>query len=259
MLFGTAHPYGRSLEIEDIDQRISQDLLKGYYEQQLLHGPELIISGNLSDGLIEGLQIFSALENVLPEEKQLGIGDSGKSETIIPRKESLQSSIRWGRRIVHKTHPDFIGLLILNEIFGGFFGSRLMKNIREAKGYTYGIHSSILTHLQDSLWVVGTDVKKEFVSDTMAQIHLEADRLREMPVKDEELTLVKNYLMGNFLSSLETSFSLADKFKNIHFYGLDYSYYDRYLDALHSISPYDIQALADKYLATTAFKTVLVG
>ena len=259
LLYGHLHPYGRELETDDIGQRITREYLLQYYNQDLLRGIEIIISGKLTDQLIEDLQIFNDLPVISPQDKLWDIEDGRDASVVIPKKDSLQSSVRLGRRIIHKAHPDFIGLLILNEIFGGFFGSRLMKNIREDKGYTYGIHSSIVNHVKDSFWIIGTDVKKEFVDDTIDQIYFEADRLRNEPIGTEELEVVRNYMLGNFLSSLETSFSLADKFKNIYFFGQDYSFYDKYIDIINTITAQDIQELANKYLDGHTFKQVVVG
>jgi zinc protease len=171
----------------------------------------------------------------------------------------FQTSIRYGRRIIHKDHEDHASLVVLNELLGGFFGSRLMKNIREDKGYTYGVHSSLVHQIRDSYWIIGTDVKKEFAEDTLREIRNEFSRLRNDPVDPGELEMVKNYLMGNFLSSIETSFSLADKFKNIYFFNLGYSYYDNYLENLNTVSADRILELANKYLDEDAFRLVMVG
>jgi len=259
LLYGKAHPYGRALETDEIDQSLSREQLIKYYRQDLLNGLEIIISGKISDSLIESLQILNDLPVIAPQDKLWDIEAGGNSEKVISKKDSLQSSIRLSRRIIPKTHPDFTGLIVLNEVFGGFFGSRLMKNIRDDKGYTYGIHSSIVSHLRDSFWMVGTDVKKEFTADAIDQIYFEAERLRNEPVGIEELKIVRNYMMGNFLSSLETSFSLADKFKNIYFFGQDYSFYDKYIDTINTITALEIQELANTYLDKTEFKRVIVG
>jgi len=259
LLFGNTHPYGRSLEIEDMDDKLNADLLRQYYQEDLLNDVEIIISGNVPDQLIASLEVLK----ILPADKRKlmthEFDDIAISETIIEKSDSLQSSIRLGRRIISKTHEDFIGLIILNEFFGGFFGSRLMKNIREDKGYTYGIHSSIVSHIHDSFWVIGTDVKKEFVSDTIDQVLFEMDRLRDDQVGQEELNLVKNYMLGNFISSLETSFALADKFKNIHFFEQDYSFYDRYVDTINTITSQKLQDLAHRYLEKENFKKAVIG
>jgi predicted Zn-dependent peptidase len=259
LLFGQEHPYGRALEIVNIDQDLNSGLLVEYYNQHLLCGAEIIISGKIRNELLDDLQIFNDMPVKPPRKKSHEVSKSAMSEKIINKHDSLQSSIRLGRRIIPKTHKDFIGLIILNELFGGYFGSRLMKNIREEKGYTYGIHSSIVSHLHNSMWIIGTDVKKEFVDDTINQIRLEADKLKSDPIGRDELILIRNYMMGNFLSDLETSFALADKFKNIYFFGQDYSFYDRYIETINTIGPKEIQELASKYLDMSEFKRVVVG
>jgi predicted Zn-dependent peptidase len=259
LLFGQEHPYGRALEIVNIDQDLNSGLLVEYYNQHLLCGAEIIISGKIRNELLDDLQIFNDMPVKPPRKKSHEVSKSAMSEKIINKHDSLQSSIRLGRQIIPKTHKDFIGLIILNELFGGYFGSRLMKNIREEKGYTYGIHSSIVSHLHNSMWIIGTDVKKEFVDDTINQIRLEADKLKSDPIGRDELILIRNYMMGNFLSDLETSFALADKFKNIYFFGQDYSFYDRYIETINTIGPKEIQELASKYLDMSEFKRVVVG
>ena len=258
VLYGPDHPYGRALEYDDFDQ-IKQEHINQYYRKALLHGIEIIISGQISEDLINVLEVFNDLPKVDPSEALHNIVGSNDEDIRIHKKDSLQSSLRMGSRKISKSHPDFPGLIILNELFGGFFGSRLMKNIREDKGYTYGIHSSIVSHIHDSYLVIGADVKKEFVDDTIDQIYHEARRLNDEMVEARELTIVKNYLLGNFLSSLETSFALADKFKNIYFFGQDYSFYDKYIEKINSITPSEIQELANKYLNESAFKSVIVG
>jgi predicted Zn-dependent peptidase len=259
LLYGNTHPYGRALEIEDMDNKLNPGILKQYYRERLLNDVEIIISGKVTDELLKSLEVLNFLTVATSELVEHSFGDIGRSETTFEKADSLQSSIRLGRRIIHKTHKDYIGLAILNELFGGFFGSRLMKNIREEKGYTYGIHSSIVSNIYDSFWIIGTDVKKEFVNDTVDQVYFEMDRLRNDWISREELDLVQNYMLGNFISSLETSFALADKFKNIHFFSQDYSFYDRYLEAINSITPQRLKELANIYLEPAVFKKAVVG
>jgi len=259
LLFGKAHPYGRLLSIQDIEENINIKNLKNYYENRLLNKIEIIISGNINDYILKTLDVFS----ILPNDEFFGIDHpdiSVKNNKVFEeRPESLQSSIRIGRKTIPKTHPDYIGLIVLNEVFGGFFGSRLMANIREDKGYTYGVHSSLISLQHDDYLVIGTDVKKEYAEKTVEEIFKEAQKLIDTPIIQDELDLVKNHLLGNFLSSLETSFSLAEKFKNIYLSGMDYGFYDQYIDTIHSIKASELQALANTYLQPSAFSQVRVG
>lgn len=259
ILFGPEHPYGRSLEVGDIENHINRENLLEYYRQKLLAGMEIVISGNLTPELTGEMELFSDIPFTGISESKNNHSFSAEPERRISVEGSSQTSIRYGRKIIPKDHEDYASLVVLNEIMGGFFGSRLMKNIREDKGYTYGIHSSLVHLIHDSYWIIGTDVKKEFAEDTMSEILNEFRKLREEPVGAEELEMVRNYLMGNFLSSMETSFSLADKFKNIYFFNLGYEYYDHYLESLHSISAARIQEMANKYLDEEVCRLVMVG
>ena len=122
LLFGHAHPYGKELMVEDINRDLSRDLLIQYYNQDLLNGIELIISGQISDRLIKDLQVFNDLPVILPQERSWLIETGADRKVMIPKKDSLQASIRLGRHIIPKSHADYLGLSVLNVIFGGFFG-----------------------------------------------------------------------------------------------------------------------------------------
>ena len=218
-----------------------------------------MVSGNIDDDQISLFDIFSDKKYSDPDIVEYQDHVPSESTVYLEVEDSIQSSIRIGRRIISKNHPDHFGLIILNEILGGYFGSRLMKNIREDKGYTYGIYSSLAHYVQDNFWVIGSDVGKQFIEPTLEEVFKEFKRLQEEPLDHTELETVKNYMLGNFLSSLETSFSLAGKFKKVHFFGLNYDYYDKYIDTIHTINAKRLQDLAGKYLNREDFKIVTVG
>jgi predicted Zn-dependent peptidase len=159
----------------------------------------------------------------------------------------------------NKTHPDFVGLSILNTLLGGYFGSRLMSNIREDKGFTYGIGSALVSLQQAGYFFIATEVGTQVTNETLTEIYREIDRLQNEPVGKEELRIVKNYLVGAFMRSIDGPFAQADKLKGVYFYGLDYGYYDRYLEVLRSISSDDLRHLAVKYLNKSDLTEVVVG
>src|SRR5690606_40381915 len=112
--------------------------------------------------------------------------------SVVPRAHaekqgSLQTSLRIGRKAISRTHPDFPALIFMNHILGGYFGSRLMKNIREDKGLTYGIHASIHIMARDSYLVIGTDVNKENAKVARSEVGKELDRLCSEEITSEEL------------------------------------------------------------------------
>lgn len=261
MLFGTSHPYGQSLEIEDIGGSINPESLKHYHSGQLLKDMELILTGKIKEEHIHLLDTVFHLEPPVfaPAERRENAGMIRPGLKKIPKPGSLQASLRYGKRIIQKTHPDYPGLMVLNELLGGFFGSRLMKNIREEKGYTYGIYSSIHNFLYDSYFVISADLIREHTLQAIEEINKELIRLQTEPAGEEEMEIVRNYMLGSFLSSLETSFSLTEKFKSIYFHGLGYDYYDRYLETVKTITPRQIQDLAAKYLSASEMSLVTVG
>ena len=138
-------------------------------------------------------------------------------------------------------------MLIANEILGGYFGSRLMKNIREEKGLTYGIYSQSVTHMQESYWVIGADIKKDLVNLAVDEINNEISELENKGVDQDELEIVTNYMAGSFLSSINTPFDLIDKFKLVHYHDLSYDYYKDFYERLFTITSEDIQKMTSTY------------
>ncbi len=259
MLFGAGHPYGKSLDIADVDG-ITRGSLQEYRGSGLFNQPTIVVSGGISD---QDLKVIDKALTTLPQahlaKPTIEPQEARDQHQVIEKEGALQSSIRLAQRSISKHHPDYFGLVVLNEIFGGYFGSRLMKNIREEKGYTYGIHSSLVHLIEDQMMMIGTDVNREFTQATIDEINLEMDKLRQDFVSDGELSSVKNYMLGSFLSSINTPFSLADKFKSIYFHGLDYSYYESFVDGVKSVGSTEIRDLAGKYLVEDRFSSVVVG
>jgi predicted Zn-dependent peptidase len=178
---------------------------------------------------------------------------------VIEKSEALQSAIRIGQIMINRTHPDFPALQVLNAILGGYFGSRLMANIREDKGYTYGIGSALVSLQSTGYFFIASEVGADVCGSAIQEIEKEVKRLQTELVDQEELKLVKNYMMGSMLGSLENAFSHADKFKNIHFFGLGYDYYDRYVHTLKNVQSEDLLNLANQYLNFDQFEKVIVG
>jgi predicted Zn-dependent peptidase len=160
---------------------------------------------------------------------------------------------------MNRNHPDYQKFLVVNELLGGFFGSRLMKNIREDKGFTYGIGSSINVFEHEAYLVIGTDVKKEVTSQTYEEIAKEIKILQTALVPEEELDIVKNYILGSFMGSINTPFSLIDKFKTLYYNNLTYDYYDRYYEVVTNITAENIKEIAEEYLNFDEMIKVSVG
>ena len=171
----------------------------------------------------------------------------------------LFSLLFMGMPLINRTHPDFPSVQVLNTVLGGYFGSRLMANIREDKGYTYGIGSGMSSLKHAGTLFIATEVGAEVCKATLTEIEKEINILKTELIPEKELALVKNYLLGSLLGSLENVFSHADKFKTLYFAGLGYEYYDRYTEVIKTINAYELLKLANQYLDFDKFYKVIVG
>ena len=186
--------------------------------------------------------------------------DSKKgAELLIEKPDAIQSAIRMGMLSFTRNHPDFPGFQVLNCLLGGYFGSRLMANIREDKGYTYGIGSAVVSLKDAGYFFIATEVGTDVCQSALHEIEKEIGLLKTETIAEEELSLVRNYMLGSMLGSLENAFSHADKFKNVYFSGLDYEYYHRYIHTVKTITAQDLNQLANRYLNTDQFTKVVVG
>ena len=147
----------------------------------------------------------------------------------------------------------------MNEVLGGYFGSRLMKNIREEKGYTYGISSNVGAFREAGQLMIGTDVKREFTQQTIEEVWKEVRLLQTEPVGDDELMTVKNYMAGEFVGSLNTPFEIADRYKLILLDGLPADFLSHYIARIRAVTAQDVQQMAQTYLAEGSLIEVVVG
>ena len=184
---------------------------------------------------------------------------STDNSIYIEKKDALQSAIRIGKLMPNKTHKDYFGLQILNTVLGGYFGSRLMKNIREDKGYTYGIGSGIMSLKEVGYFFISTEVGSDVTQKALAEIYKELEIIRTEKIPTEELELVKNYLLGQLLKSCDGPFNMAALFDSVNEYGLDYTFYNNYIKTIKEITPEKLLHLAIKYLAKADLKEVVAG
>ncbi|MBN8784683.1 MAG: peptidase M16 [Sphingobacteriales bacterium SCN 48-20] len=259
-LFGEEHPYGRYTKDEDFDTLNREELLQ-FYRQYYQQGRFIIfVAGKLPSDLEALLnEYFGDLPTqpvTLPTHALQPATE--KKYRISNDPDGVQGSIRIAREFPNRHHPDFIRVQTLNSLFGGFFGSRLMSNIREDKGYTYGIHSYLLNHIHDSAWMISTEAGKEVCEATIAEVYKEMKELREVAVDDEELSLVKNFMIGSILGDLDGPFQIIGRWKNLILNGLDDQYFYKSIETIKSITPQELQELANRYLVEKDFYELVV-
>lgn len=261
VLFGDTL-YGYDIAATDYD-KLSRDQLNTYFK--LAYQPKnctVIISGKVNEDTITLIDKYFGSDwnnSIDVKENEFKFTTGSGQEHFMERADALQSAIRIGKVSINRKHADFPGLQVLNTIFGGYFGSRLMANIREDKGFTYGIGSALVSLKNTGYFFIASEVGAEVCSATLTEIEKEITLLKEQPVTEGELALVRNYMLGSMLGSLENSLSHADKFKNVYFSGLDYDYYKNYINTVRNIGPDELQALANRYLNFNSFEKVIVG
>lgn len=261
-VYGEDHPYGTYTNVEDIDGLTLEDL-KIFYNSHYINGScSIFVSGKAPANtfeLLNGLFGKLPLSNLSYQPTTAAYQSiSEKKHRIENDKDGVQGSIRLARHFPNRHHPDFQDALVLNAIFGGYFGSRLMSNIREDKGYTYGIHSYVQNHIGQSAWLISTEAGKDVCEATIAEIYKEMKLLREELVDEEELMLVRNYMLGIILGDLDGPFQIMGRWKNILLNNLNESYFYSSINVIKNISAEQIKQLANKYLVEEDFYELVV-
>lgn len=259
-LYGENHPYGKYSKLEEFDTLNREQLLdfyKKYYQQGKL---VLFVAGKLPADIASLLdQYFGDLPNQPVALQEIMAQPAADRKYRITNDEAgVQGSVRMARSFPNRHHPDFMKVMVLNTLFGGFFGSRLMSNIREEKGYTYGIHSFIQNHIHDTAWMISTEAGKDVCEATIEEVYKEMKLLREQIVDEEELLLVRNYMMGGILGDLDGPFQIMGRWKNIVLNNLTEQYFYDSIHTIKTISAEELQFLAQKYLKPEEFYELVV-
>ncbi|RYY54068.1 MAG: insulinase family protein, partial [Chitinophagaceae bacterium] len=259
-LYGEAHPYGKYSSEADFDALQRKELVE-FYQQYYRDGKLVMFAaGRLPQNLEQLLnEFFGDLPNndrTAPDRSLVAAAE--KKVRIINDENGVQGSIRIARPFPNRHHPDFQKTQVLNAVFGGFFGSRLMLNIREEKGYTYGIHSYLQNHINHSAWMIGTEAGREVSEATIEEVYKEMKDLREELIDEEELLLVRNYMIGGILGELDGPFQIIARWKNIVLNGMDESYFYNSINTIKTVTAEELQALAQKYLNPEDFYELVV-
>jgi zinc protease len=257
-LFGSGHPYGYILQPEDLDG-IDVGQLKKYHEKQLFHEAKCSIVGEPDEaglGLIT--QIMQRLKRRDPENTISHPFASDFNKTLIQKAGSNQASVRMGGFTSPQKHPDEDKLKIAVTLLGGFFGSRLMKVIREEKGLTYGIYATVNHHYHADYWQIGTEVQLDKSEETLEAINHEINRLATVPCDIKELNVLKSYMKGTILSSMDNILSISQMYTRLWISEKSVSDIEKYLQAIDSIAPDEISEMIHKYLSVPPKSVVVV-
>ena len=258
-IYGPDHPYGTSSPSEAYKSLTRNDLIEFYNKFYTAANCFVVMSGNVTEANIVAVEKFlSEMNPGTPVAARIfPAAVSGPYANKI-QPEAVQSAIRIGRRLFSRRHPDFIGMQMAATVLGGYFGSRLVRNLREEHGYTYGAFSAMVNMDESGYFAVATEVGAEFTDAAIEQIFVEIERMRTEPVSEEELSLVRNMMTGEVMRILDGPFGIADvTIENIQ-NGFGNDYVETLIKQINDIGSERIMELSAKYLDPSEITTVTV-
>lgn len=262
LIYGREHPYGRYSRREKIEALQREDIVRFYKSNFSLSGVQMFMGGKVGKAEVAAVnEVFgkTRVDQSMPARQDfIEQPAAERFHRINNDPDGVQGAIRIGRRFPNRRHEDYTPMLVLNTLFGGYFGSRLMSNIREEKGYTYGIYSALYPELSGGTLMIQTETGRDVTEDAVKEIYKEMELLREQPADEEELLLVKNYLLGGLLGDLDGPFPILRRWRTLILNGFDEAYFNNNVQIYKTITPAKLQALAQKYFDSNAFYDVVV-
>ncbi|WP_291908507.1 pitrilysin family protein [Chitinophaga sp. CB10] len=262
-LFGEFHPYGRVSTMMGYDALQTKDL-EGFYKNHYTYNNcKIFVAGNLPENMIPLLNQYlggtkwNGESHVMRLDLPIQPAEEKKFR-IFNDENGVQGAVRVARPFPNRYHPDFPKMLVLNTILGGYFGSRLMSNIREEKGYTYGIYSQLYNFRQVSAINIQTEAGRDVCEATIEEIYKELQTLQNVPVPQEELDLVRNYMIGSILGDLDGAFQIIQRWKNLILNDLDENYFYNNIQTIKTISAEELQHIAKQYFTPADFFELVV-
>lgn len=262
-IFGEHHPYGRYSTIEAFDHLQRNDLIEFYKRYYSFNHCKIFAAGKTPehfDTLINhvfGKDTWNGKQEIVKKELPLQPA-AEKRYHITNDPNGVQSAIRIARPFPDRYHPDVPKMQMLNTILGGYFGSRLMSNIREDKGYTYGIFSGLYIYNKAGEFGILTEAGRNVTEETIGESYKEMQRLRDELIPEDELSLVRNYMIGGLLGDLDGSFKVIRRWKSLILSGLDEQYFYNAVNIIKTISAGELQELAQKYFVKDDFYELVV-
>ncbi|MEZ5003216.1 MAG: pitrilysin family protein [Chitinophagales bacterium] len=252
MLFGPNHPYGYVTTADMIKSIDQNDIIEYYYHQL---NPSLCyvgLAGKYGTAEIDLLNKYlgnkdnwqKGLAETVPNWE---IESSQKQKRYIELPDSVQASIYIGNRTIERSHIDYIPFALLNMVFGGYFGSRLMSNLREDKGLTYGVYSYNQNYKYGAAFIINTETALKHLKTCLKEIYFEMDRLKDQLIPEDELLMAGNYLLGRLLDQVDGPFKLSNTFMSLKGHGLSLDYFKQMEKTIKSINPEQLLETAQKY------------
>lgn len=266
-IYGDQHPCGLQPYPEDYDTLQTTDILDYYRRHYGSRTCSIYLSGDVDDTVLScvetlfGHDVWGASE----KESQKVIAELHPvcphyppTSPDLQLEGAVQDSIQLGCLLMDVNDPDYLSTRVLTTILGGYFGSRLMKNIREEKGYTYHIGADLITNTPQVMFMIHCEAQAGKAQEVIDEVRREMLRLHTEPVSDEELHMVRNYMTGEICRNYESAFSLADAYIFMHHLGLPLTHLEHTIEAIRTTDAAQLQRLAQRYLRPENLHCVVV-
>lgn len=259
-LFGPAHPYGIRSDEAGYDRLTRTDIADFYRRFYTAGNCFAVCSGRVGEAERQAVAAIAEQLPHTPKDAEIPFpAPATQHAAFVAHPGAVQSSIRLGRLLFPRRHPDFLGMQVVATVLGGYFGSRLMQNLRERHGYTYGVMAAMVNLEREGYLAVATQVGTEITQEALRQIYAEIERLRTEPMPEEELSLVKNIMAGEMMRILDGPFGIADVTIENILCGTDNTVIGENLRRIRALTPTDVQCLAQQYLRPEDLVTVVAG
>lgn len=261
-IYGSNHPYGKTAVLSDFDQVSLNEISTFFHNYYTLSNCQIILSGKIENTVLQQLETYFGRQPLSNKEyvtKQFQIQSAVDKKHLVPKADALQAAVRIGCKAFNSKHPDFCGMKVVSMVLGGYFGSRLMSNIREEKGYTYGINSSLVALREGGSFSISTETGVEYVDLLISEVYKEMEKLCLKLISEEELSMVRNFMLGEAARMLDGTFSMADVYISMMANAVDTNHYRKQLETIRTITPLQIQALAQNYFVKDTFYEVVAG
>lgn len=262
-LFGRDSIYSDTTTPESFDS-LERNAILDFYNNNIKNKPKcVIVSGKFGEKIMQ--EIIEQFEKF--DLGSINNGESLKFQTPeinpdwvkISGEQNNQVSLRIGRMAVSQGHSDYWGFSLLNTILGGYFGSRLNKVLREEKGLTYGVHSHLAKLRYANYFGIHAELNADSWEEAYSSIVDVFSELKKDVIPDEELDMVRRYIKGNLMQSLDGAFAFSSYLRNSLVYDLDQNRINKYIHYLDNVKGEDLRALANKYLKEDQFCKIVAG
>lgn len=259
-LFGPQHPYGISSDEALYDRLTRDDLTAFYARRYTAENCFVVCSGRIGSAERDAIAAIASQLPLGQDAAATAFPEPQTAHTAFVRREgSVQSALRVGRLLFPRQHPDFLGMQVVATALGGYFGARLMHNLREVHGYTYGAMAAMVNFQQAGYLAIAAQVGTEVTRDALREIYAEIERLRTEPMPEAELEMVKNMMTGEMMRILDGPFGIADVTIENLMCGTTNRSIGESIRRIRETTPAEVQRLAQRYLAREDLVTVVAG